>query len=118
MSPTIVRDLDGNNRIVIGAAGGPRIISAVFLCLLNRLTFQMPLPDAVAAPRFHHQWNPESLSLERFGFPWDTTSKLEAKGYTLKQVNRIGIVHALEHFIDGRSWGVADPRGEGAAVAE
>ena len=118
MTPTIVRDKQGNNLIVIGAAGGPRIITSVFLSLVNRLRFGMPITDAVAAPRFHHQWKPQTVLLERFGFSPDVKPALEKKGYTVSEVTSLGKIHALERFPNGRSWGMADPRGEGEAVAE
>jgi gamma-glutamyltranspeptidase/glutathione hydrolase len=118
MSPTIVRDLKGNNQIAIGAAGGPRIITAVFLSLLNRLRFGMTLSDAVAMPRVHHQWSPSTVYLEKNGFSHETRSMLEDKGYALGEAITLGKVHALERTSNGRTWGAADPRGEGAAVPE
>ncbi len=118
MSPTVVRDINGNAKIIIGAAGGPRIITSVFLSLLNRLEFGMSLTDAVAMPRFHQQWKPESVAIEKFGFPFETRSILEKKGYTLEEVASLGKVHAIEKLPNGRTLGVPDPRGEGAAVAE
>jgi gamma-glutamyltranspeptidase/glutathione hydrolase len=118
MSPTIIRDNKGNTQIVIGAAGGPRIITSVFLSLLNRLRFGMSLTDAVAAPRFHQQWKPTSLRMERFGFSSETKSALLKKGYQLEEVDSLGKVHALERLPNGRTIGVADFRGEGAAIAE
>jgi gamma-glutamyltranspeptidase/glutathione hydrolase len=118
MSPTIVRDSQGRNRIVVGAQGGPRIITSVFHTLLNRLRYGMSLPDAVAAARFHEQWKPTTLKIERFGFPHETLSALKKMGYTIEEVGHLGIVHALERFENGRTWGAPDPRSEGAAVAE
>ena len=117
MSPTIVRDKKGNNLIVIGAAGGPRIITSVFLSLLNRLRFGMSLQDAVAAPRFHQQWTPTSVDVERMGFSPETRAILEKKGYSLNEVPTLGKVHALERLPNGRTSGAPDPRGEGVAVA-
>lgn len=119
MSPTVVRDLQGNNRIIIGAAGGPRIITSVFLSLLNRLEFGMSLIDAVAAPRFHEQWKPEALLLERNGFSAEVRSELEKIGYAPIEVGSLAKVHAIERMPnDGRVSGAADLRGEGAAVPE
>jgi gamma-glutamyltranspeptidase/glutathione hydrolase len=118
MTPTIVRDREGRVRIVIGAAGGPRITTAVFLSLVNRLRFGMSLPDAVAAPRFHEQWKPEELKLERFGFSFETRERLESLGYRVGFAPALARVHALERLPDGRTWGVPDTRAEGAAVAE
>lgn len=118
MTPTIVRDSQGNNKIVIGAAGGPRITTSVFLSLVNRIYFKMPLLDAVASPRFHEQWKPITVMLENFGFPSEVRSDLEKKGYTIQEVPSLGKVHALERLPDGRMVGAPDPRGEGAAVGD
>jgi gamma-glutamyltranspeptidase/glutathione hydrolase len=119
MSPTIVRDLKGNNRIVLGAQGGPRITTAVFQVLMNRLQFGMPLTDAVIAPRFHHQWKPEALMLERYGLPADVRTRLSAMGYQLKEMVAGARTAAVERFPEnGRVWGAWDPRTEGGAVAE
>ena len=118
MSPTIIRDKKGNVEIVIGAAGGPRIITSVFLALVNRLSFGMSLPDAVSAPRFHHQWKPETLWVEKFGFSLDTQEILRKKGYSVEEVTSLGKIHAVERLENGRTVGVPDPRGEGAAEAE
>ena len=118
MSPTIARDSTGTHQIVIGAAGGPRIATSVFLCLLNRLYFDMSLSDSVGAPRIHQQWIPKELLLERFGFSLDTRALLKKKGYSIQEVSGLGKIHALEKFTNGRTWGAPDPRGEGSAVAE
>ncbi|MGK5083051.1 gamma-glutamyltransferase [Bdellovibrionota bacterium FG-1] len=118
MSPTIVRDAQGNARIVIGAAGGPRITTSVFLSIFNRFQFGMSLTDAVAASRLHQQWRPAAIKLERYGFSTDTRRRLVEMGYSLEDVTASAKVHALERFPNGRVWGAPDFRGEGAAVAE
>lgn len=118
MTPTIVRDPGGHTKIVIGAAGGPRIITSVFQSLVNRLRFGLSLPEAVAAPRLHFQWKPDVLKLEARGFSLPTLESLHALGYKTEEAPALGRIHALERFESGRVWGVADPRAEGAAVAE
>jgi gamma-glutamyltranspeptidase/glutathione hydrolase len=118
MTPTIVRDSSGNARIVIGGAGGPRILTAVFNVLVDRLVFGISLPDSIAAPRIHEQWKLQSLLMERYGFSPETREKLRALGYEVKDITASAKLHALEHFSNGRVWGSADPRGEGAAEAE
>jgi gamma-glutamyltranspeptidase/glutathione hydrolase len=64
MTPTLVIE-DGRAVISAGASGGPRIITATLQNLLNQILFRMPPKDAVSAPRFHHQWSPNELLLER-----------------------------------------------------
>ena len=63
MAPLIVLQ-DGKLRFVAGSNGGPRIITTTLLALLNHLEFGMDVSEAVAAPRFHHQWLPDELLLE------------------------------------------------------
>ncbi len=60
MSPTIVLR-EGRPWLVLGARGGPRIITAVVQILLNRYEYGMDLEQAVAAPRLHHQWKPDVI---------------------------------------------------------
>jgi gamma-glutamyltranspeptidase/glutathione hydrolase len=118
MSPTIVRDAQGNNRVILGAAGGPTITTSVFQSIVNRFRFGMALPDAVAAARFHQQWKPPTLKIERNAFSAEVVAKLESYGWKVEETRALGRIHALERFPDGRVWGVPDRRAEGAAVAE
>src|SRR5207344_3327419 len=64
MTPTILTR-DGKLFMTVGAPGGSRIISAVLQVILNVIDFEMNAQDAVDAPRFHHQWAPDKLYLER-----------------------------------------------------
>lgn len=124
MSPTIVRSIEGSNLLAIGGAGGPRIPTAVYWALLSRYRFGMSLPDAVAAPRLHHQWKPEWLSVDRYGFGRSELEALTGMGYTVKETAVGARLHALERISEEgegsgfRTWGAPDPRGEGAAVTE
>jgi gamma-glutamyltranspeptidase/glutathione hydrolase len=118
MTPTIVRDASGRNRLVVGAQGGPRIITAVFHTLLNRIQFGMALSDAVNSPRFHHQWRPKTLLLERFGFSPATQQELTRMGYELKAQPALARLAAIERFENGDIVGVPDRRTEGEASAE
>jgi gamma-glutamyltranspeptidase/glutathione hydrolase len=118
MTPTIVRDSKGEVHLVLGAAGGPRIITAVFNVLVNRYEFGMLLPDAVSAPRVHDQWKPDELRVEQFGFSPGTREALTKLGYSVKETPALAKMHAIERFPNARVWGVPDIRGEGAAVAE
>jgi gamma-glutamyltranspeptidase/glutathione hydrolase len=118
MTPTIVRDHKGEARVILGAAGGPRIITSVFNVLMDRYVFGMSLPDAVAAPRVHDQWKPNEVRVETYGFAPDVLRTLQQMGYKVERSPALAKMHALERFPNGRTWGVADPRGEGAAVAE
>ena len=116
MTPTVVRDSAGNVELVIGAAGGARITTSVFQALFNRLRWGMSLSDAVNAPRVHHQWRPNLLRMERFGFTADTRDQLRKFGYALEDANALARIHALERFPNGRVWGAPDRRAEGAGA--
>jgi gamma-glutamyltranspeptidase/glutathione hydrolase len=79
MTPTIVLK-DGRLFMTAGAPGGSRISTAVMQVILNVIDFGMNVQDAVDAPRFHHQWQPDKLSLER-GISPDTVAILKTRGY-------------------------------------
>jgi gamma-glutamyltranspeptidase/glutathione hydrolase len=104
-------------KLVLGSPGGGTIINTVLQVLLNALAFKMDIRRAVASPRFHHQWMPDQLVLERWGFSEDTIRKLEEAGYKLEYREHLGVCEAIE--IDpqtGWRFGAADPRAGGKAV--
>jgi gamma-glutamyltranspeptidase/glutathione hydrolase len=83
MVPTIVTK-DGKLFLVEGSPGGPRIITTVATVLLDMIDFHLNVQEAVDAPRFHHQWMPDTLYLEQLGFSPDTEALLEKMGYSVK----------------------------------
>jgi gamma-glutamyltranspeptidase/glutathione hydrolase len=107
MSPTIV--LRGNRpELIVGAAGGPRIISATLQTILNVIDFGMPVSAAVSAPRVHHQWLPDRLNAES-KIAAEARTALAQRGHRLREQAALGVVQAI-----GRAGvaldGVADPR--------
>ena len=82
MTPTIVLK-DGKLFMVLGSPGGPRIITTVANILIGVVDFGMNIQEAVNAPRFHHQWLPDSIRLEKVGFSPDTIRMLSAMGHKL-----------------------------------
>jgi len=72
---------DGKLLLVTGSPGGPTIINTVFQVITNVIDFQMPVMQAVEAPRVHHQWMPDHLEYERFGMSTDTVAALRAMGH-------------------------------------
>jgi gamma-glutamyltranspeptidase / glutathione hydrolase len=122
MTPTIVLDETPAHqkevRLILGSPGGGTIINTVLEVLLNVLQFKMDVLQAVTAPRFHHQWMPDRLFLERVGFSADTIQKLREAGYTLAFVDSLGNCEAIEVRPGKGGWrfGAADPRGEGKAA--
>lgn len=114
MSPTIVTK-DGKVQMVLGAAGGPRIITATFMSFLNMAVFGMNAQEAISAPRFHHQWMPDKLYYEKFGISPDTHELLRAKGHDLEETFGVGRGHIIFISNDGKKHGAPDPRGNGTA---
>jgi gamma-glutamyltranspeptidase / glutathione hydrolase len=93
MSPTII--LQGDRpELILGAAGGPRIISATLQTIINVLDFNMPVKEAVEAPRIHHQWIPEEINVETKLAP-ETKKSLERRGHTVKERTTLGVVQAI-----------------------
>ena len=114
MSPTIVQK-DGQPVLVIGAAGGPTIISQVVLGIVRTLDFGLPPTQALAAPRFHHQWQPDLLQIET-EIPSPVRRELEKRGHVLKISGGIGVSQAVIRQPDGGFGGAADPRAGGTAA--
>jgi gamma-glutamyltranspeptidase/glutathione hydrolase len=115
MSPTIVLGDDDQPVLTVGAAGGPRIISQVILTILRHLDLGMPLAEAVAAPRFHHQWVPDVVSMEASS-PASLGPALIERGHRVEQLSSSGVTQAIGRSADGRLIGVHDPRIPGKAA--
>ena len=82
MTPTIVLK-DGKLWLVLGSPGGPTIITTVANILINVVDFKLDIQQAVNAPRFHHQWIPDRLIMERDRFSPDTINLLQSRGHTV-----------------------------------
>ncbi|MFU8812039.1 MAG: gamma-glutamyltransferase [Balneolaceae bacterium] len=115
MSPTIVTK-NGTVRMVNGGAGGPRIITATIQNLLNTLLFDMTAMHAVSAPRFHHQWLPDRLTLEHPGISDDTIQILESMGHVIHRTGSMARTHFILVDEEGLRFGAPDPRGDGHAA--
>lgn len=122
MTPTFVFK-DGKLFLVTGSPGGPTIINTVLEVITNVIDHEMPVMQAVEAPRFHHQWMPDTMTYERTGFSSDTLNLLEAMGHKLtRHENFEGAYQgdAETIMIDPTSHlilGAADPRrGDAKAV--
>lgn len=113
LSPTIVLR-DGRPYLALGTRGGPAIPTTILQVLLNLIVYGKSLPEAVAAPRYHHQGLPEDLAYERPLAPQDTINLLNAMGHGVMARDAIGDVHAIL-FQKDRMIAVADPRRGGAA---
>lgn len=82
MTPTMVLK-DGKLWLVMGSPGGPTIITTVANILIGVADFGLDIQQAVNAPRFHHQWMPDRIAMERNRFSPDTVKLLQAKGHTI-----------------------------------
>jgi gamma-glutamyltranspeptidase / glutathione hydrolase len=117
MAPTILTR-GGKLFMVAGGPGGSRIPTAVLQVILDVIDFGMNAQDAVDAPRFHHQWMPDRISLER-GFSPDTVALLKARGHEIDEAGGSGSVAAVvEAIVNDGGWlqGAADGRRPGKAA--
>jgi len=116
MTPTIVTR-GGKLFLMLGAPGGSRIINGVLQVILNVEDFHMNVQEAVDWPRFHHQWMPDVLYLER-GISPDTVALLRAMGHEIAPAeSNSPVVARVEAILNDGDWlqGATDPRGNGKA---
>jgi gamma-glutamyltranspeptidase/glutathione hydrolase len=115
MTPSLVLDPEGRLMLVVGTPGGPRIITMVYHVISNVIDHRMPLAEAVEAPRMHHQGLPDTLTVERGGFPPATLDSLRARGHAIGSGGYWGDVEAI--IRTARGWeGVSDPRRGGGGA--
>lgn len=114
MSPTIL-EKNGKLYMVVGTPGGSTIITSVFQTILNVTEFGMNMQEAVAAPRFHHQWLPDHIDYEPTAISAGVRKALEEKGYILKERNPYGRVEGILVNKNGTYQAGADTRGDDVA---
>ncbi|HEY3286394.1 MAG TPA: gamma-glutamyltransferase [Gemmatimonadaceae bacterium] len=115
MAPTIVLDKDGQVLLVVGAAGGPRIITTTTEVILNVIEHKMSLADAMRAPRLHHQSLPDTLRYEAGAFSDAVADSLRAMGHALQRTGGLANANGIMRVSGG--WiGVREPRSTGGAV--
>jgi gamma-glutamyltranspeptidase/glutathione hydrolase len=88
MTPTIVLK-DDQPFMVVGTPGGTTIPTSVFQMIVDLVDFNMSPIDAVQEPRFHHQWLPDEIQIEK-SFPLELVKQLQRIGYTVKLYNVAG----------------------------
>ncbi len=113
MTPTIVLK-DGLPFLVVGTPGGTTIPTSVFQTIVNIIEFNMSTEDAVWKPKFHHQWLPDEVYLEK-NFSAATKKSLEAMGYKIFERNGIGRTEVIKVLPDKKFEAVADNRGDDSA---
>ncbi|MEP7347015.1 MAG: gamma-glutamyltransferase, partial [Gemmatimonadaceae bacterium] len=112
MSPTIVLDPKGEVLLVVGAAGGPRIITTTSQVILNVIDQKMSLYDAMHAPRLHHQALPDTLLVETDGLTNAVRDSLVAMGHAVRFMGGLANANAVMRVKGG--WeGVSEPRSSG-----
>ncbi len=119
MTPTMILK-DGKLDMVVGAPGGSRIISAVLQTILNHIDFGMNVRDSVDAPRIHHQWMPDQLSVDS-AFSPDTMEMLRKMGHNVRPLDMrdyTGSARVFAIMVEPSGWltGWADGRIYGKAA--
>lgn len=111
MTPTII-EKGGKLFMIVGTPGGSTIITSVFQTILNVIEFDQDMQQAVTSTRFHHQWLPDQVEIEKDAFSVATRAKLQQKGYKIVEHGPSGRVDAILITKDGYYQGGADPRGD------
>jgi gamma-glutamyltranspeptidase/glutathione hydrolase len=109
MTPTIVLK-ENKPYIIAGTPGGTTIPTSVFQTLVNIMEFGMSTEDAVYQPKFHHQWLPDTLEVEK-GFPQTIRESLQKMGYAINERGAIGRTEVIKVLPGGKFEAVADRRG-------
>jgi gamma-glutamyltranspeptidase / glutathione hydrolase len=109
MTPTIVLK-NGSPYLVVGTPGGTTIPTSVFQTLVNMLEFNMEAADAVNKPKFHHQWLPDLIYIER-DFSETAREQLKVMGYVIKERDAIGRTEVIQ-VKNKKIIAVGDKRGD------
>ncbi len=113
MSPTIVLQ-DGRPVFTCGGAGGPKIITQVLCTLVRRLDLELSPQECLSSPRFHHQWRPDALQLERSA-PEAWQQSLKQQGHTVELTGPIAVCQCIGVSKSGEILPAADPHQPSAA---
>jgi gamma-glutamyltranspeptidase / glutathione hydrolase len=111
MTPTIV-EKDGKLKMVVGTPGGSTIITSVFQTIVNVLDHHMTAGNAVTAKRFHHQWKPDTIYVEKATLSDSISQQLKKMGHSIKEREAIGRVEAIVINSSGKLECGADVRGD------
>ena len=114
MTPTIVLK-DNKPWIVLGTPGGTTILTSVYQTIVDIVDFGMSPEDAVNFPKFHHQWLPDVLTMEK-SFDTSVVAAMEKMGYKIEKRGAIGRTEVIMFMPDGSMVAVADHRGDDSAA--
>lgn len=116
MTPTIVLK-NGKPYMVVGTPGGTTIPTSVYQSVVDVIDFRLNANISVNAPKFHHQWLPETVAFEK-NFPESTIMELEKLGYKTERWNQIGRTEMILIDENGNIHAVADGRGDDSVAVE
>ncbi|SHK22164.1 gamma-glutamyltransferase [Chryseobacterium polytrichastri] len=116
MTPTIILK-NGKPYMVVGTPGGTTIPTSVYQSIVDVVDFKLDANISVNAPKFHHQWLPETVSVEN-NFPESTISELKAKNYVFEKVKYIGKTEMIVIDDTNTIHAVADGRGDDSVAVE
>jgi gamma-glutamyltranspeptidase/glutathione hydrolase len=110
MTPTLLLK---NNKplLVVGTPGGTTIPTSVFQAIINVVDFGMTADDAINKPKFHHQWLPDEVAVEK-DFDANTKKMLQQMGYKITERGSIGRTEAILINKTGKRETAADKRGD------
>lgn len=111
MTPTLVLDKNKNPLIVVGSPGGTTIPTSVFQTIINILEFGMNASEAINKPKFHHQWLPDEIMVEK-EFDPEVRKQLQTIGYKITERGQIGRMELIRILPNGSREVAADPRGD------
>jgi gamma-glutamyltranspeptidase/glutathione hydrolase len=114
MTPTIL--WRGGELVALGSPGGSTIPTATLQVITNLVVDGDSLREAVERPRMHHQWQPDRITHESGALTPAVADELARRGHELKQVRKLGEVHAVRVLASGAIVAAADPRGPGATA--
>ena len=115
MTPTII-EKDNNLFMVLGTPGGSTIITSVFQTILNVIDFNMGMQEAVDSKKFHHQWLPDAIIIEKNTLSEENINLLKEKGHSFVERNSIGRMDCILIKDDNTLEGGADKRGDNVAL--
>ncbi len=115
MSPTIILK-DNEPLLVLGTPGGSKIITVVAQAILSITRFNLNLQETLNQGRFHHQWLPDYLYLEKDRFSKDTQEKLQSYGYEIKEREAYSDIQIIYIDPSHLKTGASDPRRRGLTL--